>query len=37
MNFGVRNFAMRRNERKNTLIFEHYNLMDPMEVGAITF
>jgi hypothetical protein len=39
MNFGVRNFKVKRNEKKKkkTLMFGHYNLMDCMKLQAITF
>jgi hypothetical protein len=38
MNFGVKNFNVRNDQKqKNTLMFEYYNLVDSMEWGAITF
>jgi hypothetical protein len=31
MNFGVRNFIMKSNQKIETLMFDYYYLMDSME------
>jgi hypothetical protein len=36
MNFGMKKFSIKTTEKK-TLVFEHYNLMDPMELKALIF
>jgi hypothetical protein len=30
-NFGVKNFTIRNTQKEKTLLFECYNLLDPME------
>jgi hypothetical protein len=37
--FGVKNFIVKKKQvkKKKTIMVEHYNLMDPVELGAITF
>jgi hypothetical protein len=30
-------FIVKKNQKKETLMFQHYNLMDSMEPRAITF
>jgi hypothetical protein len=37
MIFGVGNFAVKNTNKEETLMFENYNFMDPMEVRAIIF
>jgi hypothetical protein len=37
MNFGVKKFSGENIQKKNNLIFECYNLMDPMDFRAIIF
>jgi hypothetical protein len=37
MNFGVRKFTTKNTPKRKTLMFEHYNLMDPMEWQAEFF
>jgi hypothetical protein len=34
MNFGVKEFIIKKTLKKKTLMFEHYNLMDSMKRGA---
>jgi hypothetical protein len=31
MNFGVKKFTVRNTQKKKTLMFQCYNLLDPME------
>jgi hypothetical protein len=31
MNFGVKNLTLKNNQKKNSIMFKHYNLIDPME------
>jgi hypothetical protein len=37
MNFGLKNFIVRNDSKKKTLVFDCYNLVDPMEQGAVNF
>jgi hypothetical protein len=37
INFGVKKFTVKNTPKKKTLMFECYNLLDPMEWGAIIF
>ena len=37
MNFVKKNFIVKRNPQKNTLMFGPYNVMDSLELRAITF
>jgi hypothetical protein len=37
INFGVKKFTLKNTQNKRTLIFECYNLLDPMEWGAVIF
>jgi hypothetical protein len=37
MNFGVKNFIVKNDSKKKTLVFECYNLVDFMEWAVVTF
>jgi hypothetical protein len=37
INFGVKRFTLKTPQKKRTLTFECYNLLDPMEWGAVIF
>jgi hypothetical protein len=37
MNFGIKKFTLKSTPRKKTLMFECYNLLDSMELGAVIF
>jgi hypothetical protein len=36
-NFGMKKFIVKKTSQKKTLVFEHYNLVHPMEQGALIF
>jgi hypothetical protein len=37
INFGVKKFTLKNTQKKKTLMFECYNLLDPMESGDVIF
>jgi hypothetical protein len=37
MNFGRKKFMVRNDSKKKTLVFDCYNLIDPIEQGAVIF
>jgi hypothetical protein len=37
MNFGMKNFIVKNDPKKKTLIFDCYNLADLVEGGAVNF
>jgi hypothetical protein len=37
MNFGVKNFTIKKTSQIETLMFEHYNFVDSMEQGDYDF
>jgi hypothetical protein len=37
INFGVKKFTLKNTQKNKTLMFECYNLLDPMEWGAVIF
>jgi hypothetical protein len=37
IHFGVKKFTLKNTPKKKTLTFECYNLLDPMEWGAVIF
>jgi hypothetical protein len=37
MNFGAKNFTVRNDPKKGSYLFIHYNLLDPIKWGGITF
>jgi hypothetical protein len=36
-NFGIKNCSEKNTPKKITLVFECYNFMNPMELGAVIF
>jgi hypothetical protein len=37
MNFGVKKWLLEKNSPKKILVFVYHNLINPMNMGAITF
>jgi hypothetical protein len=37
INFGVKKFTLKNTQTKKTMTFECYNLLDPIEWGAVIF